>query len=410
MVDAGEKLFAAQGYEATTQRQIAAAAGVSTSVLFRHFNSKAQLLAEAVIEPFGEFAAVLAEDFQAAVAAGRQPAPWFAAALVVRLRVHRASLRALLSTLQSADGDALMAALGGRLDVRFDEIRRYAERAPAAENGDLVLRLLVATTTTMVALEDWFLPPGHDPARLAEVLGNMASRGETGSSARATRHARRPTEPVPMGEPTKPSGRRRNPDEVREALLLGAAQSFAQRGFAATTYLDIAGAAHTSESALFRHFGSKSNLLIEAVLEPFADAFRSVSRRWAAVAPEHRRARQMEFVADLYSTLVANRQLLRILMGVANDPAHEDVNAAVAAWFSSTFAELVSQQETLDGVDPGDEPELRIRAALAMLMAAAVLDDWFLPREDVAEPSRTIATMSDLITRSRRAASHAEES
>jgi Bacterial regulatory proteins, tetR family len=49
LLDAGRDLFAEQGYPATTQRQIASAAGVSPSVLFRNFGSKSQLLRDIVI-------------------------------------------------------------------------------------------------------------------------------------------------------------------------------------------------------------------------------------------------------------------------------------------------------------------------------------------------------------------------
>src|SRR5207237_96242 len=105
-------------------------------------------------------------------------------------------------------------------------------------------------------------------------------------------------------------------------------------------YADIAAAAHTSESALFRHFGSKSRLLVEAALHPFADAFGAVSREWAATDSDERRRRQQDFVGDLYATVVKHRHLLRILMGVANDPAHQDVNAEVTDWFQSMFTDL----------------------------------------------------------------------
>lgn len=412
LVAAGRELFATHGYEATTQRQIAAAAGVSTSVLFRHFSSKALLLVEAVIEPFGQFVAGVSKDFEAARLVGKPAGPWFAADLLHHLRRHRASLRALLTTLQSADGDTLMRELGGRLDAMFDELRGYADAdGTPAEDADLALRLAVGMMTTVVVFDDWFLPTEHDKVRLAAVLGSMTSRG--GVSARTPRASNvgtPPTTPSVADEAVVSTGRRRSPDEVREALLGGASRLFVEKGFAATTYRDIAGAAQTSESALFRHFGSKSNLLIEAVLEPFAAAFDAVSLRWAAVETEHRRTIQPEFVGDVYSALAANRQLLRILMGVANDPAHRDVNDAVASWFSTTFADVAAQRDLPAGLNPGDEPDLRRRAAMSMMVAATVLDDWFLPHTTAVEPARTILMISDLITRGRRSPASLKES
>lgn len=229
----------------------------------------------------------------------------------------------------------------------------------------------------------------------------MATRGGNRRDSRVTLPERLDRRTESTRSSTRTAGRR-NSDEVRQALLAAASQLFVQSGFAATSYLDIASTASTSESALFRHFRSKSNLLIEAVLEPFAEALDSVSRRWAEVAPEIRRARQPEFVADLYLTLLADRQLLRILMGVANDPAHSDLNAAVSARFARTFEQLLAQQEAQTDHEHSYQPETRLRAALAMITGAAVLDDWFLSEADGIDPARTISAISELISRGRR--------
>lgn len=410
LLESGRRLFAAQGYEATTQRQIAAEAGVSTSVLFRHFGSKAQLLSEAVIEPFADFGTDVVRDLEAARLTGPPPGRLFAADLLGHLRRHRASLRALLTTLQSGDGDLLMGALGPRLDDLFDRIGAIAAgedrgQREGPSRTDLALRLAVGMVTTLVVLDDWFLPAASPEldARLTEVLGNMISRTDPAPIPAGRSRTR------PRGSPgaaasglTKPRGGRRGRDEVREALLVAAGRSFAEKGFAATTYLEIAEAAHTSESALFRHFGSKANLLIEAVLEPFAEAFGAVSRRWAAVEVVDRRSQQPQFVADLYGTLVAHRQLLRILMGVANDPAHAEVNRAVGAWFSGLFTELAAQQEAQRSAEHQYEPDLRMRAALALIVGAGALDDWFLPRRNPHHRDHIVGVMSDLISRGRR--------
>lgn len=406
---AGRDLFARQGYAATTQRQIAAAAGVSTAVLFNHFRSKAQLLLEAVIEPFGSFVAAIADDLARARVAGRPAGPLFAADLMDQLQVHRSTLRALLTTLQSADGDELMGELGLRLNPLFGEIRAQADdssETPEADDTDLALRLVVGMVTTVVVLDDWFLPPPpqRNAVRLNEVLGSMVSRGNEHSAVAWPPLPEAPRRAA-VQKPRKRAPGRRHTDEVRQALLVAASQLFVQKGFAATGYLDIADRAATSESALFRHFGSKSNLLMEAVLEPFAEEFESAGLRWSLIDEPSRRARQPEFVADLYRTLSANRQLLRILMGVANDPAHDDVNAAVSAWFARTFAEVLVEHDAEP--DPGSppEPNLRARAALAMMVGAAVLDDWFLPERDRIPPERVIHAISDLISRGRQAPS-----
>jgi AcrR family transcriptional regulator len=51
ILEAAQALFATQGYRRTGTAQIAEAAGIVESTLFRHFNTKAQLFEQAVIAP-----------------------------------------------------------------------------------------------------------------------------------------------------------------------------------------------------------------------------------------------------------------------------------------------------------------------------------------------------------------------
>lgn len=53
--------------------------------------------------------------------------------------------------------------------------------------------------------------------------------------------------------------------ETRERLLLAAAAAFQSQGFEGTRVADIAGAAGVSNGALYSHFGSKAELLAEAL-------------------------------------------------------------------------------------------------------------------------------------------------
>jgi AcrR family transcriptional regulator len=52
ILDAARAEFGANGYAATTNRDVARRAGVALSVLYRHFESKADLFSEAVLDPF----------------------------------------------------------------------------------------------------------------------------------------------------------------------------------------------------------------------------------------------------------------------------------------------------------------------------------------------------------------------
>jgi AcrR family transcriptional regulator len=55
ILTAARTLFTANGYKATTTKEIAALAGVAEPTLFRHFGSKSDLFESAIIEPFSEF-------------------------------------------------------------------------------------------------------------------------------------------------------------------------------------------------------------------------------------------------------------------------------------------------------------------------------------------------------------------
>jgi AcrR family transcriptional regulator len=422
LLGAGRELFASQGYPATTHKQIVSLAGVSTAVLWRNFGSKSQLLLEVVIEPFGAFV----EDVVTAVAsmdarAGDGLAAPFVADLYRRLLPHQRNLRALLTALQSADGEGLMREFGIRLDTLFAQLRPHLGADDAASDevrqAEVALRVAVGMVTTAVVLHDWFFTPEQyaDPERVIGVLSSMCAFGtrvDSWSTGPPVSHSPESDEQrdgglsePPAQIPELPDGRqRRGSSDVRQALLASATRLFSVSGFSATSYRDIASAAGTSESALYRHFGSKSNLLVEGVLKPFTDAFESATRRWARMPAGDRRSRQAELIVELFGNLRAHRQLLRVLMGLASDPDHGDLHAAVTSWFAAAFEELhlLTGQRARHESDLTAEPDLRLRAFMAMVLSMAALDDWFLPPDDAIRSAEVVAVMSDLVTLSRR--------
>jgi AcrR family transcriptional regulator len=64
VLDAARELFAEQGYGGTTTREIAAAAGVSSRLIFSHFENKATLFEQAVVEPITTFINEFAEEWR----------------------------------------------------------------------------------------------------------------------------------------------------------------------------------------------------------------------------------------------------------------------------------------------------------------------------------------------------------
>jgi AcrR family transcriptional regulator len=259
--------------------------------------------------------------------------------------------------------------------------------------------------TVLVVLDDWLLAglESADRARLTEVVSRMTVRQvkppelpETDDVHVTAKHdpSRATTASTADGSLCHVPSSRRNPAEVRSALLRSASASFRDRGYAATSHQDIASAAHTSKSVLYRHFRSKSSLLIEAVLEPFINAFLSTTRRWTEVSATSRTPSQPESIADLYQTLIDHHLSVRLLMGVVNDPANRDVHGAVDAALLRMFTNSLSQQRARrTSADDRYEPALRMRAVAAMLIAASALDDWLLPHGSAARPTRDIIAM-----------------
>jgi TetR/AcrR family transcriptional regulator len=69
ILDAAEALFARQGYQATTIKQVAAQVGVQGPALYKHFTSKRALFEEVLKRLFTPFAALLTDE---ATAGGNQ--------------------------------------------------------------------------------------------------------------------------------------------------------------------------------------------------------------------------------------------------------------------------------------------------------------------------------------------------
>ncbi|MEZ0364747.1 TetR family transcriptional regulator [Mycobacterium sp. pUA109] len=146
------RLFAAQGYEATTVEEIAAAAGVSHMTFFRYFPQK-----EAVVE-YDDYDPLLEQSMLARPAG--EP---------VRVALH-AALRATFETILATDQDTLLArvrlvmgtpALRARLWIAADSTRELFAHALARRAGlaepDLALTVQAgaALAANVAALERW---------------------------------------------------------------------------------------------------------------------------------------------------------------------------------------------------------------------------------------------------------------
>jgi len=99
--------------------------------------------------------------------------------------------------------------------------------------------------------------------------------------------------------------------ELRERILKAAADVYAASGFRGATTRRIAEHAGVNEVTLFRHFGSKTRLLQEAMsCAGFVSAHCELPE-----APVHPRAELAEWAARTHADLFAKRSLIRTAMG-----------------------------------------------------------------------------------------------
>src|SRR5690349_17256239 len=109
---------------------------------------------------------------------------------------------------------------------------------------------------------------------------------------------------------------RRTTAEVRAALITAATGLFAQHGPARTTTKEIAESAGVAETAVFRHFGSKTELFREAVVAPFARFTDHYAERWWPLLerPSANEEILRAFMEDFYDELDNHRDAVRALL------------------------------------------------------------------------------------------------
>jgi AcrR family transcriptional regulator len=185
-------------------------------------------------------------------------------------------------------------------------------------------------------------------------------------------------------------------EETRERLLNAAADVFAQRGYDGTRVADIAAAAGVSNAALYAHFSSKAQLLVEALRSRgphlLSDVIRTDPERpltEALLVAGHRlpgrrgpgtylvvealvAARRHRDVAKLLRTHLGERSRWLAALVRASQEA-DDLDASVSPEAVALFCLLLSMgsaliPQELHGVDSDEWDELlrRVVAAVAV--------------------------------------------
>jgi AcrR family transcriptional regulator len=126
----------------------------------------------------------------------------------------------------------------------------------------------------------------------------VATRRGNGRAARPTVRAR----PAVTG--TAPKRSRMSADERRRSILQAARRAFSESGDVnGTTVKTIAELGGISEGVIYRHFESKEQLFIEAIVEPLEDAIHAMVATTRAIGPQLTNEEQDEAMALMYKKL-----------------------------------------------------------------------------------------------------------
>jgi AcrR family transcriptional regulator len=173
--EAAARLFAERGFAGTTMDEIAAAAGVSKPMLYRHFESKRELQLKLMLRRRDELAAAPLDEFvgRGGPPAERLPAmidAWFA-----HVERHPDSSRMLF---RDASGDAEVQALQRELRAhqRAADVALLREFAPGLPEAELEpLGEIIRSSLSGVAL--WWLEHPDTPRALVVAAFLRLTRG-----------------------------------------------------------------------------------------------------------------------------------------------------------------------------------------------------------------------------------------
>jgi AcrR family transcriptional regulator len=178
LLDAARELFLRNGYEATTTKEIALAAGVAEPLIFSNFGSKADLFRQTIVAPFEEFARSYVQLWQAA---SPDATDWERIESFVRglLDLTERNRAVLLSAIAAGRGDERAAAK--EVAAAFKQIYAIDESLHGWHfDAASVLAATVGMVMSTVLLDELVFPDGTErPSRevMVEELTRLILHG-----------------------------------------------------------------------------------------------------------------------------------------------------------------------------------------------------------------------------------------
>jgi len=194
---------------------------------------------------------------------------------------------------------------------------------------------------------------------------------------------------------------RRSSAEVRSLVLRAARELFESRGYAAVSTRDIAAHAGVTQALVFRHFGTKADLFVDAVYLPFSDFVAEYVTRWgdrddATTAADDTR----RFVSGLYAILLANRRLLVTLtseFGPDSPDASRPRGALLQNLLERLEAEVVRRIQARGATTM--DPAHAVRLTFGLVYGVALLGDDLFPHADGPSRGSIVDSMAGFVLR-----------
>ena len=166
------------GYQGASLRQIAAKAGTTQAILYRHFSTKAELFEESVLGPFQAFVTALTDDWRAtSISALSTPdlIAGFTESLYDFALTHRGLIIALLAA-DAHGGDSIGDAKTSFAHTISGVVTRALEDAVSRGWSDIDVEVAVPMTMSLIIstalLDDWLFPHNRRPNR-DRILNEM---------------------------------------------------------------------------------------------------------------------------------------------------------------------------------------------------------------------------------------------
>lgn len=183
-MDAAREVFAAEGFDRSSTRAIAAAAGVNSALIFRYFGSKAGLYEAAVLRPLQTFVEEFMDKWDAYQDEPHPPtqtaAEWLGG-LYDLFCEHRELVLALIGRgTHRPDSDSDAADVAGWMTRVLDQVEvvittEAERRGWSGFDTRMSIRIALGMAFSLAVLRDWlFDDDGRRPGR-DEIVSGMVS-------------------------------------------------------------------------------------------------------------------------------------------------------------------------------------------------------------------------------------------